>query len=154
MYFATVLLLMLVLPVGSVVADHAMAASAAPWLLLLGKWFVFWSVGVRLVVAGGRQLFQPRFTAKEIFGIASDDPLPLVQELGVANLAVGIVAALSLAFPRFVLPMAIVGAIFYGLAGIRHLRDAHRNAKQNLAMVSDLFAAVVLAVHVAYVAAA
>jgi hypothetical protein len=148
MYVVTVLLLCVVLPVGSAVVDHETAHAAAPWLALAGKWFVFWSGGVRLVLAGGRQLIQPRFTSKEIFGIASDDPLPLVQELGVANLAAGIAATASIAFPSFVLPMAIVGAIFYGAAGIRHLRDAHRNANQNLAMATDLLVGAVLVVYV------
>ena len=136
------------LPVGSAIVDRATADTTAPWLALLGTWFVFWSGGVRLVLAGLRQLIQPRFTAKEIFGIASDDPLPLVQELGVANLASGIAAAASIVFPSFVLPMAVVGAIFYGAAGIRHLGDAHRNAKQNLAMATDLLVGVVLVVYV------
>ena len=96
MYIVTVLLLCVVLPVGSVVVDHAMAHAAMPWLALLGKWFVFWSGGVRLVLAGLRQLIQPGFTSKEIFGIQSDDPLPLVRELGVANLAAGIAATASI----------------------------------------------------------
>jgi hypothetical protein len=154
MYVVTVLLLCVVLPVASVVVDHATAHAAAPWLVLLGKWFVFWSGGVRLVLAGLRQLIQPRFTSKEIFGIDSDDPLPLVQELGVANLAAGVVATASVAFPAFVLPMAIAGAIFYSFAGIRHLRDAHRNANQNLAMATDLLVGIVLAAYVVSVALA
>jgi Family of unknown function (DUF6790) len=154
MYVVTVLLLCVVLPMGSAIVDHALAAVALPWLVLFGKWFVFWSGGVRLVLAGGRQLLQPRFTAKEIFGIDSDEPLPLVQELGVANLAAGIVAALSLVFPAFRPPMAVVGLLFYGGAGIRHLRDADRNAKRNLAMATDLLVAAALAAYVLYAAAA
>lgn len=151
MYVVIVLLLCVVLPIGSVVADQAWWHPAAPWLALLGTWFVFWSGGVRLVLAGGRQIVQPRFTAKEIFGLSSDDPLPLVQELGIANLAAGVVAVLSLVFPAFVLPMAIAGAIFYGAAGIRHLRDAHRNLKQNLAMATDLLVAAALLIYIVYV---
>jgi hypothetical protein len=34
--------------------------------LLLGRWFVFWAVGVRLLTAGIRQIAQPRFTAETI----------------------------------------------------------------------------------------
>ncbi len=153
MYIATVALLLIVFPVASIVADKAIVHTAAPWLALLGKWSVFWIVGVRLIAAGLRQFFQPRFTAKKILAIDSDDALPVVQELGIANFSAGVVAALSLVFPRFVLPMAIAGALFYGIAGIRHLRDAHRNANQNFAMVTDLFAAAVLVVYIAYIAA-
>jgi hypothetical protein len=154
MYIATVALLLIVFPVASIVADKAIAHTAIPWLALLGKWFVFWTVGIRLIAAGLRQFFQPRFTAKEILAIESDAALPVVQELGIANFSVGIVAALSLVFSRFILPMAIAGALFYGIAGIRHLRDPHRNTKQNFAMVTDLFAAAVLVAYIAYFAAA
>jgi hypothetical protein len=40
--------------------------------------------------------------------------------------------------------VAVIGAIFYGLAGINHLAHGHRNTLQNAAMISDLFAAAVL----------
>jgi len=90
MYFLIVLLFMLVLPVGSIYLEHSYLHSATPLMLLIGKWFVFWSAGVRLFLAGLRQFFQPRFTAEEIFGIKSDDALPFVRELGAANFATGV----------------------------------------------------------------
>jgi hypothetical protein len=154
MYVVIVLLLCVALPVGSVVADHAWWHPAVPWLASIGKWFVFWSGGIRLLLAGGRQVAQPRFTAKDILGIASDDALPLVQELGIANLAAGIAATLSLVFPAFVLPMAIVGAIFYGGAGIRHALGERHTFNQNLAMATDLLVAAVLVIYLAYRAVA
>ena len=72
---------------------------------LAGRWFVFWGVGVRLGLAGLRQFFQPGFTAKEIFHIGGDEALPLVRELGVANVATAAVGLLSLVFPSFTLPV-------------------------------------------------
>ncbi|HEX4079491.1 MAG TPA: DUF6790 family protein [Rhizomicrobium sp.] len=66
---------------------------------------------------------------------------PIVQELGVANLAMGVAGTASLSRPGFVLPVATAGAIFYGIAAIRHGLDRERNAKQNLAMTSDLLGA-------------
>jgi hypothetical protein len=148
MYFLSVLLLMLVLPAGSIYWEHL--HGAVPLMLLVGKWFVFWSAGVRLTLAGLRQQFQPRFTSKEIFGIESDDALPIVRELGVANLATGVVGLLALARPGFVLPVAIAAAIFYGLAGVRHIASGHRNANENIALFSDLFAALVFAAYIAF----
>ncbi len=154
MYVIIVLLLCVVLPIGSVVVEHESAAMTAPWLALVGKWFVFWSGGIRLLLAGGRQVAQPRFTAKDILGIASDDALPLVQELGIANLAAGIAATLSIVFPAFVLPMAIVGAIFYGGAGIRHALGTRHTFNQKLAMATDLLVAAALVVYLIYRAVA
>ena len=95
MYFLSVLLFMLIAPAGSVWAEHWHFHIAAPLMLLVGKWFVFWGVGVRLTIAG-RQNIQPRFTSEEILGIKGDDPLPFVRELGMANLATGVVGLLSL----------------------------------------------------------
>jgi hypothetical protein len=151
MYFLIVLLLMLVLPVGSIYAEHSLHG-AAPLVLLMGKWFVFWSAGVRLFLAGLRQFFQPRFTAEEIFGIKSDDALPLVRELGVANFATGVVGIASLFKPSFVLPVAIASAIFYGIAGIRHVAESNRNRNENVAMISDLFVFAIFGAYVAFIA--
>jgi hypothetical protein len=150
MYLILVLLLMAVLPITSVAAEHFFSHGSLPLMLLVGRWFVFWSAGVRLFLAGLRQFFQPRFTAETIFGIQSEDALPLVRELGVANFATGVVAMASLARPGFVLPMAIVAAIFYGIAGIRHISDKAKNRNQTIAMVSDLLVAGVFATYTAY----
>ncbi len=59
MYIAIVALLTVVLPLGSALVEHALPG-AAPFLALVGKWFVFWAAGVRLVLAGVRQAFSAR----------------------------------------------------------------------------------------------
>src|SRR5579872_30289 len=133
MYVATVALLTFILPIASIVVDHAAGATAAPWLALAGKWFVFWSAGIRLILAGLRQFFQPEFTATEIFNLKDDGALPIVRELGIANFATGIVGAVALAKPSFVPPVAISAAIFYGVAGLRHVMAAERTANETVA---------------------
>jgi hypothetical protein len=148
MYLTTVFLLMLGFPLVSIGVEYGYAHGAVALLPLVGKWFVFWSAGVRLVLAGLRQFFQPRFTSEQIFDIKSDEALPLVRELGVANFATGAVAIASLARPGFVLPVAISAGIFYGIAGIRHAAASHRTANETIAMVSDLFVFAVLALYV------
>jgi hypothetical protein len=140
---------MLALPVGSIYVEYSYLHSTAPLILLVGKWFVFWSAGVRLLLAGLRQFFQPRFTAEQILGIKSDDALPLVRELGAANFATGVVGIASLAKPSFTLPVAIAAAIFYGIAGIRHVAGSDRTRNENIAMISDLFVALILALYLA-----
>lgn len=80
MYLVSILLLMLVFPAASILAEHFYFQSAAPLIDLFGKWFVFWGAGVRLLTAGLVQFFRPRFTAERIFGMTSDDPLPSRQE--------------------------------------------------------------------------
>jgi hypothetical protein len=149
MYVTIVILLMLVLPAASVLTDYLRAPESAMLMPLVGKWFVFWGVGVRLGTAGLRQFFQPRFTSAQILGIKGDDAVPLVRELGIANFALGVVAVASLANPSFVLPSAIAAAIFYGVAGAQHVARKERNLNETVAMASDLFVFLVLAAFVA-----
>jgi hypothetical protein len=65
---------------------------------VVGKWWVFWAVGVRLLSAGIRQILQPRFTSETILGIKGAEVLMVVRELGFANAAIGTVGVASLFF--------------------------------------------------------
>lgn len=143
MYIAIVALTMLILPAASVAIPYALDP-AATLLVLIGRWFVFWGVGVRLTLAGIRQSLQPEFTARSIFRMTGDEALPIVRELGVANVATGVVGLLSIAAPSFTLPVAIAAAIFYGAAGARHAMARDRSLNETVAMASDLFLFAVL----------
>jgi hypothetical protein len=46
-------------------------------------------------------------------------------------------------------PAAIVGGLFYGLAALGHAFRGKRNFKEQTALISDIFAFVILAVFVA-----
>ena len=149
MYVPMVIALMLVLPLISIVAqlmltDHS-ALAAASNLAIVAKWYVFWAVGVRLSLAGLRQIFQPRYTAETILGLKGAESLFFVRELGFANVSMGCIGLVSLFAPPWVPAAALVGALYYGLAGINHCLHRARNKLQNVALVSDLFAALVLA---------
>jgi hypothetical protein len=147
-FIAIVLFLMFVCPIASICADRFVLHSSLPIMLLVGKWFVFWVGGIRLGAAGLRQFFQPRFTAEKIFGITANEPLPFIRELGAANIATGVAGVLSLYKPAFVFPMAIVAAIFFGLAGARHLTDSTRTQIQNVVMITDIVVSLVLIAYV------
>lgn len=138
MYLFSVLLLSLLLPAGSAWAEHSYFHSAVPLGTLAVQWFVFWASGARLTIAGLRQQLRPRLTSQGIFGIAGDDPLPFVRELGVANLANGLIALLSLWRPDFLLPAAVSATVFYTLAGIWHIFHGHMTFNRVVALVSDL----------------
>jgi hypothetical protein len=146
MYFVVVAALMLVLPVTSIAIEHALGQDTSI-LALVGKWFTFWSVGIRLVVAGLRQIAQPRFTAQQILGLKGDEVLLVVRELGFANVAIGAVGVCGLMLPTWVPAGALAGGIFYALAGVNHATGAHRNAKENAAMVSDVLVAAILVLY-------
>ncbi len=148
MYLLSVFLLTIVVPLVSIAVDHFLLHSPLPLTALLGKWFVFWAAGVRLFSAGLKQFFQPEFTAKQIFHMTTDEAFPVVRELGIANIAVGAAAIVSLWKPSFVLPIAIVGAIFFGIAGINHVREKNKSRNETVAMATDLWVAVVLVAYI------
>jgi hypothetical protein len=144
MYLISVILLLLILPLASVGIDAVLhpGAAVAP---LVGKWLVFWAVGARLFVAGVRQVVQPQFTAGTIFGIKDRGADVIVREVGFANLAMGAAGLISLSWPAFLLPAALTGAAYYGLAGLGHVFRGERNSHERVAMVSDLLICAALA---------
>ncbi len=143
MYFAMVILLLLVFPLASIGAEAAFSPHSLPIMSLIGRWFVFWAGGVRLFIAGLRQVFQPRFTAEEIFGVHDPGSLPIVRELGFGNLSMGLLGIWSVFHASWVVPAAIVGGLYYGLAGLGHIPKKNKNAKEYTAMISDGFVFVV-----------
>jgi hypothetical protein len=144
MYFALVTLLLLVLPVASIIAEEMLSASTVDLVFLIGKWFVFWSVGVRLFVAGVRQVAGPRFTAEEIFAIRDPGSFAIVREVGFANLSMGILGICSVVRFGWIVPAAVVGGLYYGLAGLGHLIRSEKNSKEYLPLISDFFIFLVL----------
>lgn len=148
MYYAMIILLMGVLPVASIIIERLL--DHADLVMLIGKWFVFWACGVRLLIAGIRQMLNPEFTARTIFDIPDKGAARVVIELGFANAAMGLVSVASILRPDWVLPAAIVGGLYYGLAGIKHVFNAGRNRIETWATVSDLGIFVALAIYVAF----
>jgi hypothetical protein len=146
LYFISVILTMLILPVISVLLDRA--AHSAPICQLIGKWFVFWAIGIRLFLAGLRQASKPSFTAKEIFHIQGTESFAVIRELGYGNLAIGAGGIVSLLHPEWTSIMAIVGGLYFGLAGSLHLFKKLDSFNEIIALVSDLFIFIVMAAYV------
>jgi len=141
MYLFIVAGTMLVFPLISLGLELLWAGTGQSLVPLLQKWFLFWALGVRLFGAGLRQVLQPTFTAKHIFEIDDPKALVVVQELGFANLAFGLLGLLSLFLPAWAVPGLLVGTVFYGLAGIQHVFQKKKNRTEGIAMISDLSAA-------------
>ena len=147
MYYAVIIVLMLVLPAGSAAAEYLMTGGSAGWLALIGKWFVFWAVGIRLLLAGARQLFRPALTAA-LLKITDPRANKLVRELAFGNIAIGTTGAATLMLPNWSLSAAMCGGLFYGFAGLQHLATRDRSTDETWAMVSDLFVFLVLGLYV------
>jgi hypothetical protein len=106
--------------------------------LIAGKWFIFWSVGIRLFIAGLRQSINPAFTAEKIFNITNHDSHVIVRELGFANICSGLVGILSLFFVQWRIPAAFGSGLYFGIAGINHILKGAAGTNEFIAMVSDI----------------
>jgi len=145
MYILMIALTMFVFPIGSILVELFLFKSPLGIVSLIGKWYAFWAVGIRLFIAGLRQSTNPQFTAQQILGISGDEPLQIVQELGFANLSIGLLGILTILNANWTIPAAIAGGLFYGLAGIRHIFKAEKNSLEKAAMVSNLIIFILLA---------
>ena len=146
MYVVMVVALMFALPIVASLIE-ALFVSHAPFNLgVLLRWFVFFPVGVRLTLAGIRQVVQPRYTAEVVLGIKSPETHLVVRELGFANCAIGLIGLVSIVSTDYLYPAGLAGTVFYGLAGLNHLLHKGRTRNQSIAMVSDLLVAIILGV--------
>jgi hypothetical protein len=142
-YLAVVVGLMAVAPLASIAVEIA-AFGGAFWPAA-AKWFAFWACGIRLALAGARQTLQPAFTAKEIFGVDDAGALPMVQEIGFANLSFGLTGIASLVFAGWRPAAIFVAGLYYGFAALGHMQHPPRSGNERLALISDVGIFVVLA---------
>lgn len=137
-YILIVLLLMLVFPLASIAIEHLVSGFPLGWLLI-GKWFVFWALGVRLLTAGIRQASKPEFTAREIFHFTGTESFAVLRELGFANLSLGMIGIVSILKTEWTQAAAICGGLYMGIAGIMHVVKKPAGTNEWVALVSDLF---------------
>lgn len=170
MYFVFVIATTVVLPIGIGVFDYQFNAAFADYaggsmsptdiFYFLAKWYVFWAGGVRLFASGLRQTFGPRLRQKQPVEVDRDPSERAAQRLGFVKLLIGGLCiatefVFSVPFNSSIatLPAGVVAAgAFYGLSGLHHVRMPRRNARQTLAMVTDLLVFAVLAVVFALIA--
>ncbi|MDR3634229.1 MAG: hypothetical protein P4L84_10510 [Isosphaeraceae bacterium] len=146
MYVVVVLLQTLILPLASGAVE--LVASGGDPILVFGRWFLFWGVGTRLMLAGAVQVVRPAFTMRDILGQADSGTLVVVQELGFANLAMGTLSVIGAFTPGWWAAAAIPGAIFLGQAGLRHVLRPEKGLEERVATWTDLLVAAVMIVFV------
>lgn len=145
-YFISVSIMTFLIPATGFFAEHLLQRTALTFGLF-GKWFIFSAVGLRLFVAGLQQTAKPAFTAKEIFHIDSPETLPVVRELGFANLCFGLVGIVSLFKPEWRTVSAFASGLYYVMAGLLHLLKKPASANETFALWTDLAIFFVLAVY-------
>lgn len=145
-YFIVVITLTIIVPLSGWIIGHFSSAASLDFEQF-GKWFIFSAVGLRLFIAGVRQVTKPAFTAKEIFHIENPDSFPIVRELGFANLCFGLVGMISLFRADWRNVSAFASGLYYCLAGLLHIIKKPASANEKLALWSDIIIFLVLAVY-------
>jgi hypothetical protein len=139
LYLINVVATMLILPLACIMAEAVVKTTPVNWSLI-GKYFIFWAIGVRLLIAGLKQSLQPRFTAEQIFNIRnSEESLAVIRELGFANICLGLAGILSLFRMEWRPVAAITGGLYFGLAGLLHIFRTPASRNETIAKISDLF---------------
>lgn len=143
LYIISVSILTFIFPVIGFVCDQL--TSKTPMTFeLCGKWFIFSAVGLRLFLAGIKQVKNPEFTANQIFHIDSPESYPILRELGFANICFGLVAIVSLFKPDWRIVSAFASGIYYGIAGLQHAIKKNAGINEKFALWTDLFIFIVL----------
>ena len=142
-YIALVLLQTVLLP--AVSGGIQLAVAGGNPLLVLGMWWAFWGVGTRLLVAGISQLVNPGRTAQGILGIEDTSANLVVHELAFGNLSMGAVALVTPFLGGWGILGAAAGALYLGLAGLRHVLEPGKNLDEHVATWTDLLVCVVVA---------
>lgn len=142
-YLISVSVLTIVLPAIGCVIEY-LTRNSAPSFSMFSKWFIFWAVGLRLFVAGIKQVVNPAFTAKQIFHLQSPESFPILRELGFANICFGLVAIVSLFKPEWRIVSAFASGLYFGIAGIQHALKSGSGINEKFALWTDLFISALL----------
>lgn len=141
-YFILVIAQTVVLPIISGVIELLLVGGDP--VLVFGKWWAFWGVGTRLLVAGLVQVSGKGPTAAILGATAvSVQERQLTRELGTANVGMGVAGLLALV-PGWALPAGAAGGIFLLIAGAMHVAKKNKGAQENLATWTDLLVGVVI----------
>jgi hypothetical protein len=146
-YIITVSIFTFLLPIAATVIEYSLYKEHPFSFAMLGKWFIFSAVGLRLTAAGIKQVKDPAFTARQIFNIETPEVLPIVRELGFANLCFGLVGILSLFFPQWRMVSAFASGIYYGIAGLQHWLKKPSGINEKFALITDIFIFVLLLIY-------
>ena len=146
LYEWSVILSFIIVPLTAICAEASVVGSPPRLSAIALKWFVFCGIGLRLGTAGIKQIIKPQFTAREIFKIQNDSILPIIRELGFANVCFSVIAIMSLFLPAFRIPAAVAGGLYFGFAGLLHILKPKDSKNEIFALVSDIFIFLVIGI--------
>jgi hypothetical protein len=106
---------------------------------IIGNWFIFWSIGIRLFTAGLMQIFNPNYTANLLQLNLND--LIVIRELGLSNSSIGLLGIIS--FFKYGLQkyVCLYILIFFSGASIIHITRLlqHTHFDEIITLITNVF---------------
>ncbi len=141
---------MFILPCISILIEYLVLPVIYNLWELIGKWFIFWALGVRLFTAGLRQVINPKFTAEIILDIKEKQSYSIIRELGFTNICLGLIGIISLFVPPWRIVSAFSGGLFLGLAGFHHFLNKPKTINEKFAMISNLVISCLMIIYILF----
>jgi hypothetical protein len=95
-------------------------------------------------------VLKPEYTVQGILGASNADAAHIAQELGFANVCMGLAAVVAFARPEWWVVGAIPGGLFLLLAGLRHVAKPGKDREELVATWTDLLVGAVMVVLVVW----
>ncbi|MFT3704302.1 MAG: hypothetical protein QM802_18180 [Agriterribacter sp.] len=127
------------LPALSVLIQHHVTKETIT-ASLLGKWFILWVLGVRLLVVGFVQVVRRGRSAVQ----QSEDGLDLVKIAGLVKMGLSLLGFLCVTHPQWSLLPTITVGIYLGLAGFQHDFKKPSTTEGWISMIYDMVVFVVI----------
>jgi len=148
LYPYSIIMLMFILPIASVIIERLISEKNFALWDSVGKWFLLWSIGVRLLTAGLKQVVNPWFTLQAIFNINNCESYVVVRELGISNICKGLVGIISFFIPQWRVVGAFMGGLYFGIAGLQHIIKKQDSTNERVAMFSDVFLFIIMTTYI------
>ncbi len=144
-HFIQAFTIMILMPTICSFIECLRSKDKAKWIIV-AKWILFWTVGVRSLTAGIVQLVYPKYTAELIFNLGGTDFYIFIRELGVANMAIGLAAIISFKCDSWRIPVAFISLIFNLFLSLNHIIHFQAGWNEGVSLVGDLLVVVGLSV--------
>ena len=141
--------LVFILPFLSIALEELTKESTTSWQLI-GKWFIFWTLGIRLFTIGIRQASDPASEAVKIFNLKSKNAYTIIRRLGFANMSLGIMGILSLINNNWRQIGAISGISFFGFAVLNDISQKVKARNEIITMISDTLTSVIMLLYLLF----
>jgi hypothetical protein len=137
-------LLLAILPLLSVAGEqHFVNASIS--IILLGKWFLFWTIGVRLMVKGFAQVIRSVRNGNSSL-LNRDETGDFTKMLGLAKMALAGMGFLCVVNDQWSLLATITVGVYLGLTGFQHDFKRPTTTRGWMSMSYDFLVFTVIAV--------